>query len=131
MDLVNSRRAEARRSILVQVQSAQSFKELHSYCSSVGNVKQMLHYTVGVEPLNFIVVEFASEEDVASILKKSSYVQDTQIVPVHSQFLWFRASNRKLAKLKQSKSAVLGTENGNQCLKSSEIANLLSQCDSV
>ncbi|XP_044264015.1 poly(A) RNA polymerase, mitochondrial [Tribolium madens] len=131
MDVLKFRRNEARRSILVQVQSAQSFKELHSYCNSVGNIKQMLHYTVGVEPLNFIVVEFASEEDVTNVLERSSYVEDTQVVPVQSQFLWFRASNRKLPKLKQSKSAILNTENGNQCMKSPEIMNLLRNCDSV
>jgi poly(A) RNA polymerase len=51
MSLIKSRRAEARKSVLVQVQSAQSFKELHSYCSSIGTVQQMLHYTVGVEPM--------------------------------------------------------------------------------
>ncbi|EFA06440.1 poly(A) RNA polymerase, mitochondrial [Tribolium castaneum] len=131
MDVIKFRREEARRSILVQVQSAQSFKELHSYCNSVGNVRQMLHYTVGVEPLNFIVVEFASEKDVTNVLERSSYLEDSQVVPVQSQFLWFRASNRKLPKLKQSKSAILSIENGNQCVTPSEIVNLLSKCDSV
>ncbi|XP_063908492.1 poly(A) RNA polymerase, mitochondrial-like [Zophobas morio] len=130
-DMVSSRRAEARRSIVVQVQSSQSFKELHAYCSSVGSVKQMLHYTVGVEPMNFIVVEFASEKDVTSILDKSSYVEDSQIIPVHSQFLWFRASNRKLPKLKQSKTAILNAENGNNNLTAAEIVDLLKKCDSV
>ncbi|RZC38102.1 poly(A) RNA polymerase, mitochondrial, partial [Asbolus verrucosus] len=129
--MIDSRCAEARRSIVVQVQSAQSFKELHSYCSSVGTVKQMQHYTVGVEPMNFIIVEFASEKDVVSVLSNSSHVEDAQVVPVHSQFLWFRASNRKLPKLKQSKSSVLTVENGTQCLKVAEIADLIRRCDSV
>jgi poly(A) RNA polymerase len=131
MSLIKSRRAEARKSVLVQVQSAQSFKELHSYCSSIGTVKQMLHYTVGVEPMNFIIVEFASEKDVQDILQKSSHVEDSQVVPVSSQFLWFRASNRKLPKLKQSKNATLTVENGNVSLKSTEISDLIRKCDSV
>lgn len=51
LERVDLRREESRRSILVQVQSAQSYKELHSYCSSVGTVKNMFHYTTGVEPM--------------------------------------------------------------------------------
>lgn len=51
LERIESRRHEARKSIVVQVQSAQSYKELHSYCSTLGDVKQMFHYTVGVEPL--------------------------------------------------------------------------------
>lgn len=51
MDVIKLRRSEARRSILVQVHSSQSFKDLHSYCSSVGNIKNMFHYSTGVEPM--------------------------------------------------------------------------------
>lgn len=50
-DVIKFRRAEAKRSILVQVHSSQSFKDLHSYCSTLGNVKKMFHYTTGVEPM--------------------------------------------------------------------------------
>lgn len=48
---IKLRRAEARRSILVQVHSSQSFKDLHVYCSSIGSIKNMFHYTTGVEPM--------------------------------------------------------------------------------
>lgn len=50
-DVIAAKRLEATRSIVVQVQSAQSCKELYSYCSAFSTVKQMLHYSVGVEPL--------------------------------------------------------------------------------
>lgn len=51
LDVVKMRKSEAKRSILVQVHSSQSFKDLHNYCSSVGTVKNMFHYTTGVEPM--------------------------------------------------------------------------------
>ncbi|XP_018567191.1 poly(A) RNA polymerase, mitochondrial isoform X2 [Anoplophora glabripennis] len=114
LERIDLKRAEARRSILVQVQSALSYKELHTYCSSIGTVRNMFHYTTGVEPMHFIIVEFSKESDVTNILSTSSYVEDIQAVPTQSQFLWFRACNRKLGKLKQSKSAKLSTENGTE-----------------
>jgi hypothetical protein len=45
-NMVESRRNEAFRSILVQVQSEQSCCELHKYCSQYGEVKGMHHYSL-------------------------------------------------------------------------------------
>ncbi|KAI4468026.1 poly a polymerase cid pap -related [Holotrichia oblita] len=50
-DVIATKKLEANRSILVQVQSAQSCKELYAYCSAFSTVKQMFHYSIGVEPL--------------------------------------------------------------------------------
>ncbi|KAJ8976310.1 hypothetical protein NQ317_010264 [Molorchus minor] len=131
LERINLRRTEARRSLLVQVQSAQSFKELHTYCNSLGTVKYMFHYTVGMEPLHFIIVEFANESDVSNILSASSFIEENTTIPTQSQFLWFRASNRKLAKLKQSKSAILSAENGTRLFNEEEINSALNSCKNV
>jgi hypothetical protein len=45
-NMVESRRNEAFRSILVQVQSEQSCSDLHKYCSQYGEVKGMHHYSL-------------------------------------------------------------------------------------
>jgi hypothetical protein len=45
-NMVGSRRNEAFRSILVQVQSEQSCCDLHKYCSQYGEVKGMHHYSL-------------------------------------------------------------------------------------
>lgn len=45
-NMVDSRRNEAFRSILVQVQSEQSCCDLHKYCSQYGEVKGMHHYSL-------------------------------------------------------------------------------------
>jgi hypothetical protein len=44
--MVDGRRNEAFRSILVQVQSEQSCCDLHKYCSQYGEVKGMHHYSL-------------------------------------------------------------------------------------
>lgn len=49
--ILNFRRLEAKRSILVQVQSSHSFKELYRYCNSIGKVKNMFHYSTGIDPM--------------------------------------------------------------------------------
>lgn len=51
VDFLKSRKDEAKRSIIVQVQSAHSFKELHAYCNQFGTINNMFHYTSGVEQL--------------------------------------------------------------------------------
>lgn len=45
-DMVEGRRNEAFRSIVVQVQSEQSCSDLHKYCSQYGEVKGMHHYSL-------------------------------------------------------------------------------------
>jgi hypothetical protein len=44
--MLEGRRNEACRSILVQVQSEQSCCDLHKYCSQYGEVKGMQHYSL-------------------------------------------------------------------------------------
>jgi hypothetical protein len=45
-NMLDSRRNEACRSILVQVQSEQSCCDLHKYCNQYGEVKGMHHYSL-------------------------------------------------------------------------------------
>lgn len=51
LQMLQNRRLEASRSVLVQVQSAQSYKQLFTYCEPMGKVKRMFHYTEGPEPM--------------------------------------------------------------------------------
>ncbi|PSN29396.1 hypothetical protein C0J52_28246 [Blattella germanica] len=44
--MIESRREEASRSILVQVHSEQSCDDLHKYCSQYGEVHSMHHYSL-------------------------------------------------------------------------------------
>uniref|UniRef100_A0A1Y1L842 Uncharacterized protein n=1 Tax=Photinus pyralis TaxID=7054 RepID=A0A1Y1L842_PHOPY len=124
-ETLNYRRNQAKRSILVQVQSMESYKELYSYISTLGNVHEMLHYVTSTDQLHFIIVEFDNEEQVSNIIQNSSHINSGESFPIHSNFLWFKATNRKNSKLKIPKNFKLGMENGNQIPSKNEICNLL------
>ncbi|XP_066253615.1 poly(A) RNA polymerase, mitochondrial isoform X1 [Euwallacea similis] len=131
MKMIEMRRSQASRSVLVQVQSAQSYKELSTYCESIGKVKNIFHYSEGPEAMHFILVEFSSEDDVKRVLETSTHIQDNQNVPATSQFLWFRAAPKKLGKLKQNKQAKLSIENGTKVISESELRGTLKHCKTI
>nr|CAD7392082.1 unnamed protein product [Timema cristinae] len=65
---------------------------------------------------HFVVVEFAKEDDVKSILSASGHVNISQVIPVHSPFLWFRAkekSRKKGAQLNDEQTMPLIVSSGN------------------
>ncbi|KAL1512512.1 hypothetical protein ABEB36_002094 [Hypothenemus hampei] len=131
MEMIQMRRAQAARSIVVQVQSAQSYKELYTYCESKGKVENMLHYCEGTESMHFIIVEFKSESDVQNVLESGCHIDESQTVPTTSQFLWFRAASRKLAKLKHSKESILSIENGTDISSEIDLKESLRKCNTV
>lgn len=76
-------------------------------------------------------MEFEREDDVNSILKESSHLEDSQVVPVHSSFLWFRASQKRAPKLKQLQKAEIAVENGTYLHKETEINEALQKATNV
>ncbi|KAK5647273.1 hypothetical protein RI129_002165 [Pyrocoelia pectoralis] len=130
-DSIKYRREQAKRSILVQVQSTESCKELSSYCSTMGKIQQMLHYTTTSDQLNFVIVEFSDEQHVSDIIQNSSHINTNESFPIHSNFLWFKASNRKNSKLKTAKNFKLAMENGNVIPSMKEVYDLLLGLDNV
>ncbi|XP_044745441.1 poly(A) RNA polymerase, mitochondrial [Coccinella septempunctata] len=129
-DKVRKRRSEAKKSIIVQVQSAQSFKELYSYCSSFGNIKQMFHYSAGIEPMHFILVEFQQIDAVKAALSSGTFIENNTICPTHSQFLWFRAGAKKFSERKHKK-IELSVTDGLKKLSSDCLKKELRCCESI
>ncbi|XP_025835229.1 poly(A) RNA polymerase, mitochondrial isoform X2 [Agrilus planipennis] len=129
-EVIKTRQKQAKQSILVQVQSKKSYKELETYCSQYGAIKEMFHYKAGKEPLHFILVEFQKEASVMKVLRDCEHIQDSQIVPVESTFLWFRASKNNSVK-KQTSQLVLTIENGNCPLSEENLRSKLQACDSI
>ncbi|CAG9863317.1 unnamed protein product [Phyllotreta striolata] len=127
---IDIRRTEARRSIIVQVQSAKSYKELWSYCSTFGAIKSMFHYSVGIDPSHFIIVEFENESIVSSIMNSSNYSEGGSGMPTQSNFMWFKAANNKL-KLKDNKNANLSVEFGTDIQLEEEIKVALGNSENV
>ena len=97
LDLVKQRRAQARRSILVQVAGSDSGKDLGKYCqTNFGEVKMMSYYenTKNKKFSNFFIVEFSAEQSVEQVLNLAQHSEGdgtVAAVPVYSPFLWFQS----------------------------------------
>uniref|UniRef100_A0A8D8LWM5 Poly(A) RNA polymerase, mitochondrial n=1 Tax=Cacopsylla melanoneura TaxID=428564 RepID=A0A8D8LWM5_9HEMI len=103
-NIIQERRLEAQRSILVQVQSEKSCHDLFSFASQFGTVESMLHYSVPGEN-HFVIVEMKDSQVTQKMLTKCGHLDKSQVVPVRSPFLWFRASKNK-SKLENEKEHV-------------------------
>lgn len=92
--LIACRRAEASRSIIVQVKNENSSGDLLSYCSNFGEVKNAFYYSLSNSDSrnNFILVEFKDTTGSQAALCQSSHSTKECVIPVQSSFLWFRSS---------------------------------------
>lgn len=61
----------------------------------------------------------------------SSHLNNAEGIPVHTNFLWFKASSRKNSKLKQLKNVKLTIENGNKLIESDKLKVSLQTAESV
>ncbi|XP_067003931.2 poly(A) RNA polymerase, mitochondrial isoform X2 [Anabrus simplex] len=132
--MVEGRRREAKRSIVVQVHSEQSCSDLHGYCSQFGAIKSLFHYTL-TDSLHFVLVEFVDETDVRNILKECVHIHGNQVVPVHSPFLWFRAADKirskeMVRKINDDLTTVIKVNNNSEPLKES-LYNWLLEAESL
>ncbi|XP_022186361.2 poly(A) RNA polymerase, mitochondrial [Nilaparvata lugens] len=87
--VLEKRQCEAKRSILVQVHSKLSCIQLTDYCSTYGQILNLFHYQLP-NMNNFIIVEFERENSVDELIARSTHFDKHQIIPVRSQFLWFK-----------------------------------------
>lgn len=101
--MVRQRKQEAERSIVVQVNSENSYQELFNYCSQYGAVKSAFHYKTPEEQNNFILLEYQERSDCEDTLKHCQFNEDNPGVPVISPFLWFKATNTNKSKGKTTK----------------------------
>lgn len=88
------RQHEARCSIVVQVNSENSYSELYRYCSQIGPIKNAFHYCIG-QKTHRILIEYESKEAACDAIKSSVF--DGPQIPAASRFMWFRATKSKLA----------------------------------
>nr|XP_022909767.1 poly(A) RNA polymerase, mitochondrial isoform X3 [Onthophagus taurus] len=71
------------------------------------------------------------EGDVNNILSNSTYLEDTQIVPVQSLFLWFKAPVKRNERKKNVKKVDLEVENGTNILVDTVIRERLQSTKSI
>lgn len=95
-------------------------------------MKQCFHYSLS--NAHHILVEFESIESVNAALGHSRFqlCEDArQVIPTHSQFVWFSANNRILKPPKNESVPDVLTINGMNELKDGELMAMLRQADSV
>lgn len=85
---VTTRRTQAERSILVQVNSHESFKDLQRYCSQFGTIIGGHHYQLAKH--DYILIEYSSKLEAQQAIQCSTR-DETSGPRVHSPFFWFRA----------------------------------------
>ncbi|XP_026730146.1 poly(A) RNA polymerase, mitochondrial-like isoform X2 [Trichoplusia ni] len=129
-EVVAQRRAEARRSIVVQVNSEASFNELYGYCSKYATIAGVHHYkNTGGE--HFMLIEFSSEDNLKEIIKScSTHQKDLDVMALNSPFLWFRAASGKKEVFK-TPSMTLSSMDGCSMVDEDELFQELLKCDTV
>ena len=100
--MIQKRRQEANKSLVVQVSSEGSYPELFNYCSQYGAIKSAFHYKTAEEQHNFILLEFKEQSEYEEALRNSQFTEDNPGVPVTSPFIWFKAASSKSKLVKSS-----------------------------
>ncbi|XP_053672015.1 poly(A) RNA polymerase, mitochondrial [Anopheles nili] len=132
--MLSARRAEARRSILVQVSSERSYNELFQYCSQFGEIERSYHYRVdgdGDDDCHYILLEFASSDQADAAMQSGVFSSERPGVRARSIFLWFRTGPKpKLVAQDQPKRS-LALVNGTQPIDDAELNGLLFAAESI
>lgn len=125
------RRKEAQKSLLVQVNSENSYSELCSYCSQFGKLKSSFHYNLS-EEFNFILLEFNDISGCKEASRNSSFDDDNPAIPVISPFLWFKARNSSKPKsMVQHKDMPSLMHQEIKCLDENGLNEILSSAESI
>uniref|UniRef100_A0A2A4JZZ6 Poly(A) RNA polymerase mitochondrial-like central palm domain-containing protein n=1 Tax=Heliothis virescens TaxID=7102 RepID=A0A2A4JZZ6_HELVI len=129
-EVVAQRRAEAKRSIVVQVNSEASFSELYGYCSKYAVINGIHHYKNSAGE-NFMLIEFNSEEELKEVLKScSTHQKDMEAMALNSPFLWFRAAKGPKAKYPEPR-IKLASVNGIDKIDEDKLFKELVDCETV
>ena len=91
--MIKSRKQEAEKSLVVQVNSKNSYAELFNYCSQFGEIKSAFHYKIPEGQNNFILLEYQDVDGFSEALRRIRFNNENPGVPVISQFVWFKASS--------------------------------------
>ncbi|XP_058454264.1 poly(A) RNA polymerase, mitochondrial [Malaya genurostris] len=143
--MLTNRRAEARRSILVQVSSERSYPELWSYCSQFGSIASSHHYRVGGSGFGFgedesdchyVLVEFGAPDAAEAAMHSAVFNEEKPGVRARSVFLWFRAApkprlNAQTVKSHESIKSNLSSINGTQMIQDDDLKSLLLSAESI
>ncbi|XP_011301529.1 poly(A) RNA polymerase, mitochondrial [Fopius arisanus] len=95
---MSARRRESKRTVIIQVQSPDSYNDLYSYCTEFGPVSNMYHYVVA-KTAHFFLVEFKDVESHKAVLAAATLINHQEVIPTYSYMLWFRNAPKKSKKI--------------------------------
>lgn len=127
-EIVTKRRAQAQRSILVQVSSEKSFSELQKYCCRYGTIIEAHHYKVNND--QFILVEYSNELEVKQAIEHSTF-HETAGFNVRGPFLWFRAAQNKKVAIDSPVSGKLMVTDGCRPIDYNEVNEIMLRAETV
>lgn len=125
------RQSQAKRTIVVQVASENSFKDVYQHCIQFGQILNAYFYTVP-KNVSFILLEYNNEDAVTEAFQASAFPDlSSGVVPVKSSFLWFRntPNKRQLKAIKQP--MTLNTSESIFAPKPKDLINILKDAPSV
>ncbi|CAH3975441.1 poly(A) RNA polymerase, mitochondrial-like [Pieris brassicae] len=129
-EVVAQRRAEAQKSLVVQVNSESSFNELYGYCSKYATVNDVHHYKNSNDE-HYMLIEFSSEDNMKDVLQAcSAHQKDVDIMSVQSPFLWFRAAPGAKEKFPAS-NKLLAVKHGSCKIDEDVLFDELQNCETV
>nr|KAF7438052.1 hypothetical protein H0235_000443 [Vespula pensylvanica] len=93
-EYITKRKSQALKSILVQIESMKSYKDLIIYCSQFGPVENVYCYTLPKQH-QFVLLEFKNLQAVRNICENATFIDN--YIPSKTNVLWFRkVSNDKM-----------------------------------
>ncbi|XP_034937966.1 poly(A) RNA polymerase, mitochondrial [Chelonus insularis] len=95
------RKREAKRSVIIQVQSPDSYQDLYSYCAAFGAINQMKFYSASNRG-HFFLIEFQDISSQISLINSATHINHNEILPVKSSMLWFRNVYKKSGKISKN-----------------------------
>ncbi|KAK2579399.1 hypothetical protein KPH14_003261 [Odynerus spinipes] len=86
---IERRKLEAQRSIIVQVATWKSCKDLLSYCCQFGDITSVFYYSLPKEH-QFILLEYKQLAATKTALDAATYTGRDNIIPSRTNVMWFR-----------------------------------------
>uniref|UniRef100_A0AAG5D064 Poly(A) RNA polymerase, mitochondrial n=1 Tax=Anopheles atroparvus TaxID=41427 RepID=A0AAG5D064_ANOAO len=132
--MMSARRAEARRSVLVQVSSERSYKELYHYCSQFGDIETAHHYRVdgdGDGDCHYILLEFRHSAEADAAMQSGVFSTERPGVRARSIFMWFRTGPKPKLVVQEEPKRALALVDGTHPLDETELNGLLTAAETI
>ncbi|KAI4484558.1 hypothetical protein M0804_007124 [Polistes exclamans] len=99
---ITKRKSEASRSIIVQVASVKSCKDLLLYCTNLGGLVEKVYFYTLPKQHQFVLIEFKNIQTAETVCSNATFMDDCTYIPSRTNVLWFRKIQKDKMNLKYS-----------------------------